>query len=195
MKMQTKQRIVGGLVLLALVALFLPLLYHNIRPSTELRIVTEEEGKAPTESTVAAPLILPPEATVETTAIAPGAAVESPTNTPPPFPTAEETSLVAPAQEEPAPIAQTVSAAAASPSVSKAWVLQVGSFTKAANAERLMQWLRSQGWDVFTRQDTQPRKIIRIYVGPEMDLQKLRKLQKQMKQQFQLTSVIKKYTL
>lgn len=41
MKLQTKQRVIGGLVLLALVAIFLPVLFHNKQPSTQLSLSTK----------------------------------------------------------------------------------------------------------------------------------------------------------
>jgi len=47
MEAKNKQRIIGGLVLLALVAIFLPLLFHNSRPSTRLQL----SGQVPTAPT------------------------------------------------------------------------------------------------------------------------------------------------
>ena len=79
--------------------------------------------------------------------------------------------------------------------VPQAWVIQVASFSKQVNAARLVKKLRAQGLDVYTRHSQVDGLIItRVYVGPEINQNKIKKIQRQLRQQFQLKAVIKRYS-
>ena len=55
----------------------------------------------------------------------------------------------------------------APPTANGDWVIQLGSFSSAANAEGLSQTLRTQGYNAYTHAVTvQGKAITRVYVGP-----------------------------
>jgi len=76
----------------------------------------------------------------------------------------------------------------------KAWALQVASFADRENADRLVKKLRTQGFEVYTRQNQSGGKTItRVFVGPAIDRNQLTKAQRELRKQFQLNAVIKRY--
>ncbi|NTS77704.1 SPOR domain-containing protein [Catenovulum sp. SM1970] len=55
-----------------------------------------------------------------------------------------------------------------------AWVIQLGSFKNKANVESLVAKLKREGYLVFTRPiKTQAGTLTKVYVGPDLDKQKL----------------------
>ena len=77
----------------------------------------------------------------------------------------------------------------------EAWVIQVASFLDSDNAERLLNQLRAKGFDVYSCQSKGKRMIIRVFIGPVIDRNKIDQIQKSLKQQLQLNGVIRKYVV
>ncbi len=50
-----------------------------------------------------------------------------------------------------------------------AWVLQVGSFTQAANAETLVNRLLTAGYKAYRREGSQDSPAFRVFVGPYLN--------------------------
>ena len=133
------ERLVGGAVLVALL-LLLALL---IGPREGTRM--PDEGGAEVPSAGDAPQLSESVATA--------------------FPVADDTVPTDAAPSPTAPAAQPPAAAAPPPAGS--WAVQVGSFSSRANADRLSEWCREQGYGVkvLAGQDG-ARTLYRVRVGP-----------------------------
>ncbi|UJJ31920.1 SPOR domain-containing protein [Halopseudomonas maritima] len=159
-----KQRIIGAVVLIVAAVVFLPMLLSGQDETVQVEVEVPEaplldrEPIAPVQ-----PAELPPAPTV----------AELPqTLEPAPQVSAPQTAAVAPAPApvvEPEPVAEPEPAAPApaTPPAAGDWVIQLGSFSSAANAEGLSQTLRTQGYNAYTHAATvQGKSITRVYVGP-----------------------------
>jgi len=159
-----KQRIIGAVVLIVAAVVFLPMLLSGQDETVQVEVEVPEaplldrEPIAPVE-----PAELPPAPTVAAMpeTLEPAPAPAEPVATPEPAPVVE-----------PAPEPETVTAAPESapepaPPATGDWVIQLGSFSSAANAEGLSQTLRTQGYNAYTHAVTvQGNAITRVYVGP-----------------------------
>lgn len=176
--MNLKQRLIGAAVLIALAVIFVPMLLDGAGRQEQLKLRMEippepefsfkyHEPPPPRtlspapESPEAARVATPGPATatsVRTTSSPETEAVPKSRVSPPP---------VAPTKSRPvaeAPAARTRSTA----SVSKSgWVVQMGSFSREANARSLMADLRKAGYAVLIeRRGSQQRPSYRVKVGP-----------------------------
>ncbi|MEE3157018.1 MAG: SPOR domain-containing protein [Pseudomonadota bacterium] len=159
-----KQRIIGAVVLIVAAVVFLPMLLSGQDETVQVEVEVPEaplldrEPIAPVE-----PAELPPAPTVAAMpeTLEPAPAPVEPVATPEPAPVVE-----------PAPEPETVTAAPEpapepAPAATGDWVIQLGSFSSAANAEGLSQTLRTQGYNAYTHAVTvQGNAITRVYVGP-----------------------------
>lgn len=159
-----KQRIIGAVVLIVAAVVFLPMLLSGQDETVQVEVEVPEaplldrEPIAPVE-----PAELPPAPTVAAMpeTLEPAPAPAEPVATPEPAPVVE-----------PAPEPETVTAAPEpapepAPPATGDWVIQLGSFSSAANAEGLSQTLRTQGYNAYTHAVTvQGNAITRVYVGP-----------------------------
>jgi DedD protein len=159
-----KQRIIGAVVLIVAAVVFLPMLLSGQDETVQVEVEVPEaplldrEPIAPVE-----PAELPPAPTVAAMpeTLEPAPAPVEPVATPEPAPVVE-----------PAPEPETVTAAPEpapepAPPATGDWVIQLGSFSSAANAEGLSQTLRTQGYNAYTHAVTvQGNAITRVYVGP-----------------------------
>jgi len=153
-----KQRVVGGLVLLAIGAIVIPFLLDMHRDG-------QWWGKAnippkPANGFVTRVLPLDEWAQQTQSELAQTDPVQSP-------PVPEKVPSSASASPPPAapPVATPVSAAVPAP---EGWLVQLASFSSAANAEELRQRLQAKGYRVTVvalKQEGQP--IFRVRIGPE----------------------------
>jgi len=181
-----KERLTGAIILVALIVLLVPELLHGpIRPASRARgpaAVTEEPPlRAYTinlaDETHGGSVALQPEAPTPV-----AAAVEPPASTPPPAvpPSASPAqsppvpTVVSPTQH-PAPqaaaatLSDTPPPSKPSTSGKGGWVVQLGSFASAANAERLAQQVRKGGFPVGVSRAATGRRLYRVQVGPVHD--------------------------
>jgi DedD protein len=178
-----KERLTGAIILVALIVLLVPELLHGpIRPASRVRgpaALTEEPPlRAYTinlaDETHGGSVALQPEAP---TPVAP--AVEPVAGTPPPAasstpPAQSPVPIVTPTQH-PVPQAAAATKADTTPSSKPAtsskggWVVQLGSFASAANAERLAQQVRKGGFPVGVSRAATGRRLYRVQVGPVHD--------------------------
>ena len=77
----------------------------------------------------------------------------------------------------------------------EAWVIQLASFSDFDNGKRLLNQLHAKGFDAYSRQSKGKKTIIRIFVGPDIDRNKIDQIQKELKQQLRLNGVIRKYVV
>lgn len=169
MEVKTKQRIVGILVLVAILAIFLPVLFHTSQPSTEARLTVKIPAK-PAEPQIALREKVKP-------AVTPVASAPIAIPTPTSAPVAANKKIMVDAPE--------------------AWVVQLGSFSDKSNAERLIKKLREKGFEAYSRADTTTKgaPLNRVYVGPEIHLSTAKQLLKKLHHSFHLNGVVRKYKI
>ncbi|AQZ95922.1 SPOR domain-containing protein [Halopseudomonas phragmitis] len=159
-----KQRIIGALVLIIAAVVFLPMLLSGQDETVRVEVEVPEPpvlDSRPIE--VAAPIELPEPAEV---AEIPEPGADLPTELPPVAPAPEPAPAVTAAPEPPVS-APAAPAPAAPVTVTGDWVIQLGSFSNAANAESFRQTLRSEGYNAYTLTvQVDGRSITRVYVGP-----------------------------
>lgn len=154
-----KQRLIGALVLIIAAVVFLPMLLSGQDETVRVEVeVPEAPVMDESEITTAAPLELPdPE---------PVAGIPAPVDVADP-PVAPEP-VQAPAVVAPPPPAAEVTAPAVAESGN--WVVQLGSFSTAANAGTLRETLVSQGYNAYTlTARVDGSEITRVFVGPVRD--------------------------
>ena len=175
METRVRERLVGALVLVAIVVLLVPAILKGRSPEPvtdpesapvrRIEMPIGDQPPAPEEQ------VLVPEPLMEETGPAspPPArpAAESPPETEAPAPVAPQRAPVpAPAQaptSEPAPPAP----AAVSGS---AWAVQLGAFSSKAKAEQLVAELRKRQFSAFVLEYRASGKVLyRVRVGPEQD--------------------------
>jgi DedD protein len=181
---QLKQRLVGALVLVALAAVFWPMIFEA--PQT---ILLNRQSQVPKPPPFQKFKVVEPELVQQ-----------------PALPTKQND--VAPVLSEPTAEAndsESVMQAAKSEDVTAiesdtksrhqldarglpvAWVVQVGSFGQKENAEKLKQELRAKNLDAYTRKiDTPSGKAVRVFVGPKLDKQRAEEIKQQIDEQFKL---------
>lgn len=184
-----KQRIIGAVVLVIAAVVFLPMLLTGQDETTRVEVeAPERPAMDESEIEVAAPMEPSgPDEPVMGVPPTPLPVPPPPGVTPPPAPPIADTPAAAPAPEpapEPAPAPTPEPAAPAAPATTPApapaqapaadaqggWVIQLGSFSSASNADGLRQTLRTQGYNAYTRSvQVDGRTITRVYVGPVVD--------------------------
>ena len=205
MEIKAKQRLIGAAVLLAILTIFVPLLFFNPHLSTSLSIRTTIPRDS--EKKIVANLQLFP-CTLSTTLYS------SPVETPLPHTTSStpvawkptsvmEMTAIHPSlptlpmfekQQKLKKIKKSYSLKSLSPSTTTAWIMQVASFSNYENAMRLLQQLRSNGLDAYIQQRREGEIIARVFVGPQINHDKMDKIQKKLQRQMRLNSIIRKYS-
>lgn len=208
--LKLKQRIVGALVLAVIVAIILPVIFHNKQNAPELKLdsdnhasiaVSLDEAEANKAKLAEQEQQIPVSASPESTS--PKSASESALSE-------DEVEQLAPALPpaskstdryrahgiDPAVSTRGMTADNATPSIQpKAWVIQLGTFASHANANVLVKKLRANHFDVYaTKEQTKKgTSVMRVYVGPMIKIEKIKKIQQQLKADFKLNGVIKPY--
>jgi DedD protein len=114
---------------------------------------------------------------------APTVSVSKPTPTPTPTP-----------DDAAAKAVGTAPTVAIKPSNVTGWVVQVGSFSQKANAEKLRDKLRKMGMASFVVTGmSNNKKVHRVRVGPEIDRNDAEKIQAQIKEKTKLSGLVMKY--
>lgn len=170
-----KHRIIGAIVVVALVVIFVPMLLSQRETATE---TVAPQPPPPTvtpgeENKVAITKVPPPAITAEPAKPAPAPEPAKPAVAPPVAaapPSSSEPAKAATAQPKtPAPAPKTA-ASAKSSTVSSGWMVQVGTFSNTTNATRLEQKLRAEGQPVRSeRIQLEGGNAVRLRVGPFKD--------------------------
>jgi DedD protein len=175
-----KQRLIGALVLVVAAVVFLPMLLSGQDETVSVEVEAPERPEMSSEQIApAAPIEL---AEPEVVAGIPEAEVipmpeqdsvsETPPVVTPPAPPAPVAATPEPA--EPAPAPTPAQAPAAGPGD---WVVQLGSFSAAANANGFKQKLEEQGYNAYTvTASADGKDITRVYVGPVLDRESANRL-------------------
>lgn len=180
-----KQRIIGALVLIVAAVVFLPMLLSGQDETVEVEV---EVPAAPvmdeTEIRAAAPIELPePEPVAGIPA--PGSVSGEPVTSEP----VEPPVVAAPAARPPAPPVEV-------PAVTRSgnWVVQLGSFSSATNAQTLRETLLEQGYNAYTLSaSVDGSEITRVFVGPLIDRAEANKLRDELANRHGMKGLVTAY--
>jgi DedD protein len=172
-----KERLTGAMILVALIVLLVPeLLTGPLRATTKAAGADSSTEEAPLRSYTinlgddGHAQGTPPSVTQESAQPAPLPAAAAPAShsAPPPVPAPTppapppEQTPELPPRATPTPMARPVTP----PPASGGWVVQLGSFASEANADRLAQQVKGQGFPVSVSQSASGRHLYRVRVGP-----------------------------
>ena len=187
-----KHRIIGAIVLVALVVILVPMILSEREPPPELKGTREAKPRAEVSETRMVVTPVPAEEGKPEESSDAVKVVQVPVESKP----APETRSTEPAEKpvatkkpEPAP---TKPAAA---NIENGWMVQVGTFTNIGNATRLRDKLKNLGHSVHTDSVTVGgKKAMRLRVGPYSDRAKADKAQTQIRRQTGVTGVVQSPT-
>lgn len=183
MDVRTQQRLVGALVILALVFLIAP-------------VVLDGDGRIPEKITQIPPKPKRPD--VSHIRVAEPTVDVLPTLPDPPReadPEASDTSPVTePAATEPEPATAAEEAPAVSPG-SRAWSVQVASFRDSSKAAELRDQLREQDYDTYVNEVllSDGSVFTQVLVGPDGDLERVRRIQRNILEQTGLQGLVVRF--
>ncbi|HYQ39448.1 MAG TPA: SPOR domain-containing protein [Pseudomonas sp.] len=195
------QRIVGAAVLVALVVVFLPMLFNREDEQRRVRVEAPPMPAAPAVVVAAPEPVAVPEPQVEAEAPAssPEPAAAPPVRVAPPKanPTAE-TSAATPAgaARAPAVVPPTGEPQPQAPSrldadgVPISWSIQLASLSSRPRAEELQKKLRGQGLTAYIRSVD---GMHRVFVGPLLDRAEAERLGGQLARQHRLTPIVLRF--
>ena len=160
-----KQRLVGAVVLVVAAVVFVPMLLDQ----------DDEEPQI-----VPAPRVIQPEP-LPTDADARAVPLEgnAPVTEPPPAPSKQ----AAPAKQA----ASAKQAAPAKKAANSGYAVQLGSFSKAANARGLRDKLAARGYAAFVKS---PGSVTRVYVGPQPSRAAAEKMLKKLQAEMNLEGIV-----
>jgi DedD protein len=182
-----KHRIVGAIVLVALVVIFVPMILSGREPPPELKGTREAPPRAEITETKMVVTPVPaeepklPEST-ETMKVVQVPVEPKPLPMPEakPAPPVEQTKKPEPAPAKPA-----------AAKIEDGWMVQVGTFTNLQNATRLRDKLKSLGHSVHADSVTVGgKKAMRLRIGPFADRAKADKAQAQIRKETGVAGVV-----
>jgi DedD protein len=185
-----KHRIVGAIVLVALVVIFVPMILSGREPPPELKGAREPPPRAEIAETR---VLVTPVTTDAATPPESGEAVKvvqlpvenKPAPEAKPATPAEQPVVAKKPEPEPAP------ARPAAVKIEDGWMVQVGTFSNTQNAARLRDRLRSLGHSVHADSVTVGgKKAMRLRVGPFADRAKADKAQAQIRKETGVAGVV-----
>jgi len=192
---QFKQRIVGGLVLVALGAIIIPFLLDMHQG--EQWWGSGNMPKKPANGFVTRVLPLDEWSKQAQTDMAEGSAQMNAVPAPTPAPAADTSVPPAPASLAPdSPSASRPSAPVATPAAIKdgeteGWVVQLGSFSNQKNADELMEQLRKKTYHVFVEKITQDGlTVYRVRIGPQRQRADAEEIRDKLARELQLKAMV-----
>lgn len=187
-----KHRIVGAIVLVALVVIFVPMILSGREPPPELKGAREAAPRAEVTETKTVVTPVPVEQPQPPESSEAMKVVEVPVE-PKPVPESKPA-----AQAEKPAEAKKPDPAPAKPAAAKiedGWMVQVGTFTNLQNATRLRDKLKSLGLSVHTDTVTvSGKKAMRLRVGPFADRAKADRAQAQIRKETGVAGVVQSHS-
>ncbi|EHK72850.1 sporulation domain-containing protein [Pseudomonas psychrotolerans L19] len=204
-----KQRVIGALVLLALIIIFVPMLFNRQDDARKVAVEAPPQPAAPTvpatevqpvQTPEAPPVVVVPDEPAKPlgkpqTPIA-GTAGQAPTQNAPVSPApaqSQPAGPVAKAPATPAPVASAPAAPAATPApaakpdsrlgaanLPNSWSVQLASLSSRPSADALQAKLRSQGYNAYVRTAD---GMNRVFVGPVIERSEADRLRDQLNKQ------------
>lgn len=204
MKQATKQRIVGTIVLLALGLIFLPIIFDgqgSYQPTVSSRIPDPPEVPILPEPEADRPQLQVDDRAMTAGTISP--AEENANNdnaaAPPTQDDAEQSDAAA--QEEVAVVESRPAFERELPllddnGLPQGWVVRLGTFANAANAENLVNRLMEGGYKAYTRSiNSDQGAMTAVFVGPWLERSRVEQYQQELQEQFQLAGMIVRYEI
>lgn len=187
-----KHRVVGAIVLVALVVIFVPMILSGREPPPELKGAREAAPRAEVTETKTVVTPVPVEQPQPPESSEAMKVVEVPVE-PKPVPESKPA-----AQAEKPAEAKKPDPAPAKPAAAKiedGWMVQVGTFTNLQNATRLRDKLKSLGLSVHTDTVTvSGKKAMRLRVGPFADRAKADRAQAQIRKETGVAGVVQSHS-
>jgi len=189
MQAKTQQRLVGLLILLAVLLIFLPVLFHTPYPSLELQTSSSQRTEDKSKNTdVRKNKNIQKEQSMMREKVIHNKWSKEPEELEKRV-SLEETSkneVSHSSLQKEIPFFMTIP---------KAWCLQVRPLQKTAAAHSLLLKLRRLGYDVFAHDqiDSQGIHFIEIFIGPEVCKESLFKIKEKLWKENHLQSVIRPY--
>lgn len=240
MKMKTRYRLLGGVIILAVLAIVLPRLWEDTARSRSTQL-SFAIPKPPSEDAV--PVLMPKQpadavqdndsdsSSFTVTDNSPAKAATAQTQAPQLAQVAKAKPAIsksgadkaAPAAIKPAPkdvvAAKTIAKPKSQAVVASAkravdlknkhmanqllqkdlptaWVIQLGTFSNEQNAQKLIARLRKDGLAAYQREFKRGSKqMVQIFVGPEIQKDKMQKLQQTLRQKYNLVGLLRRYSV
>lgn len=204
-----KQRVIGALVLLALIIIFVPMLFNRQDDARKVAVEAPGQPAAPTvpntevqpvQTPEAPPVVVVPDEPAKPlgkpqTPIA-GTSGQAPTQNAPANPAPAPSQPAAPVAKAPAasaPVASPPAAPAAAPApaakpdsrlgaanLPNSWSVQLASLSSRPSADALQAKLRSQGYNAYVRTAD---GMNRVFVGPVIERSEADRLRDQLNKQ------------
>lgn len=209
MQQNTKQRVVGILVILIAAIVLLPVVFDgqgSYQLPLESRIPEPALFPVPPTVTAERPTILADgdairiDDSVDEAAPHPDAVDADPAvtaETPVDAPVAVATVQVTP-QSTPAESIVSVSEPLGldSAGLPQGWSVRLGSFSSTANALNLVDRLQERGHRAYTREVSSAQgTLTAVFVGPGVDRAAMQQLQRELQEQFQLSGMVVRYEI
>lgn len=187
-----KHRIIGAIVVVVLAVILIPMILGEREPPAPPTVsptLVSDEPPAE-ENKVAITRVTPPGAIGQVEQPSePKAAADAAL-----APTPAKQAVKPVAEPKPAPVVAKTPAPAATKPVNSGWVVQVGTYSNAANATRLERKLRAEGQPVLTERITLAGgKAVRLRVGPFADRTAALKAQERIQKDVGVKGVVLSY--
>lgn len=187
MKPETKQRIVGTVVLLALALIFLPIIFDgqgSYQSPVSSRIPEPPVISILPEPVQARPVIIADEQ--------PDEVIEEPVPaTEPQTEVADNVDLI-----ESEPVFTREIPTLDSSGLPQGWSVRLGTFSDSANAENLISRLQTAGYRAYTRDiGDEQGALTAVFVGPWLEREKVDEYQQALQDEFSLTGMVVRYEL
>ncbi len=196
-----KHRIIGAIVIVALVVIFVPMILNQRETPPDTRPASAPTASGEIADTADTKVVVTPVAPeagkpAESGEAAMNPAAPAPESAPPP-----ETKPVAPVEQPPevkkppaAPTHEKTAKVSAAKKITKGWIVQVGTFTNRENAIHLRSKLKSHGHAVNTETVTVAgKKALRLRVGPFRDKEQAAKVVAQIHRETGVRGVVQTY--
>lgn len=188
-----KQRMVGALVLLALAAVFLPMLFNRADQPRAVRVEAPPMPAAPAPLQIETPEPDVPEpALAEAPASAPAVEAAAGAAPEPVAPPAAAVPAASPAVAPPVrsePVAAPASRLDGD-GLPLSWSVQLVSLSNATRAQELQQRLRQQGHNAYIRSVD---GMQRVFVGPLLDKSEAQRLAQEIGRQQRLSPIVVRF--
>lgn len=164
MQLKIKQRIIGGVVLVAIAAIMIPMFLGG--KNTMLQQIAQVKVTVPS---------LPQTFSTEKLA-------------------QEQQSGSHPASKSKARTVSKASKKLHTVVAKKAWIVQLGSFTNITNAKRLVKRLRHKGFAAYyVSRKAHHRRYARVFMGPVLSVKRAIQIQKKLHKFFHLKTKVMRY--
>ena len=196
MNQNTKQRVVGTIVLLALALIFLPIIFDGegsyqrpvnsrIPDPPVISLLPEPIPQRVVLENDPPPLVVPEETLVDAAAISEPETTQVDDNA---ITEAEATAIV----ETDAGTGPTLD----ENGLPEGWSVRLASFSAASNADALLNRLLAANYRAYSRPvQTEQGVMTAVYVGPQLEREKTEMLRQQLQREFQLSGIIVRFEI